>query len=145
MASRKIDDLAIEMQKPCLDFIHLAKQDGIDVLVYCTYRPVDEQDALYEQGRTRPGLIVTHARAGVSPHNCTFKGRPASLAFDAVPVVHGRPIWSTTDEDLQRWAKLGTLAAQVGLVWGGLWEGRKIDRPHFEILNWKEINNAKNP
>src|SRR5574343_1544593 len=43
----------------------------------CVYRSNEEQDALYAQGRTTKGKIVTNAKAGQSKHN--FK---PSKAFD---------------------------------------------------------------
>lgn len=33
------------------------------------YRPIPEQDGLYAQGRTKPGVIVTNAKGGQSYHN----------------------------------------------------------------------------
>lgn len=144
MASRKIEDLAVEFQKPCLDLIHECKLIQIDLLVYCTYRSVAEQAKEYAKGRTMPGHIVTHARAGESPHNCTINGKPAARAFDAVPIVNGRAVWSLTAEDLQRWAIIGNLARQLGIFWGGNWAGPKQDRPHFQQINWKELNDANN-
>lgn len=144
MASRKIEHLSIVIQPQCLDFIHAARMEGIDLLVYCTHRSSDEQTALYEQGRTKAGLIVTHAEADESPHNCTKHGKPAALAFDCVPIIAGKPAWTTTDQDLQRWQILRKLAMLAGLEWGGDWKGAKCDRPHFQLRNWKELNHAEN-
>lgn len=39
------------------------------IYIYCGYRTRDEQNELYKQGRTKPGKIVTFARAGESFHN----------------------------------------------------------------------------
>lgn len=80
-----------------------------------------EQAALYAQGRTTPGPIVTHAPPGTSFHET---GR----AFDVAPVdVLGRPYWP---ESPALWAELGELGEAAGLKWGGRWQWP--DRPHFE-------------
>ena len=54
-------------------------QTGIRPLIYCGRRTFEEQLALFAQGRTKPGRIVTKARPGESYHNY-------GLAFDWVPV-----------------------------------------------------------
>lgn len=54
-------------------------QTGIRPLIYCGLRTFEEQTALYAQGRTKPGRIVTKAKPGESYHNY-------GLAFDWVPV-----------------------------------------------------------
>ncbi len=35
--------------------------------------------------------------------------------------------------------KAGEIAKRLGIIWGGNWEGKKQDRPHFEVnKNWVE-------
>ena len=51
----RLQHLATQWQKECLD-------QGIIVEIGETLRTVKEQDALYEQGRTKPGPIVTNAK-----------------------------------------------------------------------------------
>jgi peptidoglycan LD-endopeptidase CwlK len=55
---------------------------GTHLLVVSGLRTPAEQDALYEQGRTTPGHIVTNAKAGQSMHNY-------GLAVDVVPYLSG--------------------------------------------------------
>ena len=46
-------------------------------------RTFAEQDALYAQGRTKPGAKVTNAKGGQSIHNY-------GLAVDIYPVINGK-------------------------------------------------------
>jgi peptidoglycan L-alanyl-D-glutamate endopeptidase CwlK len=129
MASRKIEDLHPDLQAIARAFLSKALNDGIEVLITCTYRSSAEQDELYAQGRTKPGLKVTNVKGGGSKHNFTINGKPASKAFDVVPMVNGKLIW---DAKHPSWQKLGKIGKDLGLTWGGSWVSFK-DYPHFEI------------
>lgn len=123
MASRSIFDLDLRVQKGCLNVQRAWADAGHDVILTCTYRSPAEQDKLYAQGRTEPGPIVTHARAGQSLHN-------VGLAIDFVPIVNGKAQW--TDEDLfQELARIA-VATDDRLSWGGSWDEPRTDRPHLE-------------
>ena len=133
-------DIDIRFIKQFLDFVHEAKMSKIDLLVTCTYRSWIEQETLYAQGRTTKGLIITNAKGGESPHNCTRNNKPAALALDVVPLVLGKPNWSTDGRSLDVWHEIGDIAINHNLEWGGLWQGAKKDLPHFQIKNWKIEN-----
>jgi peptidoglycan L-alanyl-D-glutamate endopeptidase CwlK len=83
-----------------------------------TLRTYAEQDALYAQGRTLPGNIVTHAPSGYSYHNF-------ARAFDVAQV--GKDPYPDSDDF---WNFVGDIGEQVGLEWGGRW--KHPDRPHFQ-------------
>ncbi|MGI9141709.1 MAG: M15 family metallopeptidase [Fluviibacter sp.] len=117
--SRKIEDLHPHVASLCRKFIERCKEAGVDVLVTSTYRDHESQNALYAQGRTAPGKIVTKAKGGQSFHN-------HKVAFDVVPLVNGKAIWN--DEGL--WRKIGQIGQEVGLEWGGNWKFQ--DKPHFQ-------------
>jgi len=85
-------------------------------------RTFAEQDALYAQGRTKPGQIVTQARGGESNHNY-------GLAADLCPFVNGKPNW---DAPLDVWATIGAIATEHGLEWGGTWK-KFLDKPHVQL------------
>ncbi len=98
----------------------------------CEYKAVSgnrtyaEQDALYAQGRTRPGPRVTNARGGQSNHNF-------GIALDFGVFMNGKYI----DESNPRLAskihrEIAKDAADYGLDWGGNWHSI-TDEPHFEI------------
>lgn len=129
MASRDLALLHPVLKPLALAFVERCKAAGIDVLITCTYRSPEEQDALYAQGRTVPGKRVTNTRGGQSKHNAQIDGRPAARAFDFVPVRAGKAVWSDKDP---AWAKAGAVARSLGLAWGGDWT-RFRDMPHVEL------------
>ena len=133
--SRILSDLHPAMQPLAAEFLNNCKAAGIDLLVTCTWRSGAEQDALYAQGRTTPGSIVTRAKAGQSRHNHTLSGRPASLALDVVPLRLGKPVWAASDAI---WQDVGRIGKACGLEWAGEWK-RMREFPHFEHPNAKAI------
>ena len=84
-----------------------------------------EQDALYAQGRTTPGKIVTHALGGFSWHNF-------ALAVDLVPedITPGQPDWDLSHPS---WARMVSVAESLGLVSGAEWYGEDLDTPHVQL------------
>lgn len=131
MSSRSLDDLDARF-RPLVDaFIAACTAQSFEVLIYCTYRSNPEQDALYAQGRTAPGHIITNAQAGQSAHNYR-------LAFDGCPMMGGKPLW---DERLSgpHWSKYGQLATECGMEWGGNWTGSLIEGPHCQMPHWKTL------
>lgn len=94
MSSRNLYDLHPDLFPKAGKLIKLLGEKGIDYMCYCTFRPSVEQDMLYKQGRTMPGKIVTYKKGGESLHNFTRDGRMASKAFDGVPLIGGKPLWS---------------------------------------------------
>jgi len=118
--SRSLDDLAPPAKQRAEAFIAAAKAKGIDLLVTSTYRDSASQDALYAQGRTTPGNIVTRAKAGQSWHNWR-------CALDVVPLVNGKAIW----DDQAVWKQVGEIGKACGLEWAGDWQTFK-EYPHFQ-------------
>jgi peptidoglycan L-alanyl-D-glutamate endopeptidase CwlK len=130
MASRNLTDLYPAMQPVCRDFLARAAHADIDVLITCTWRSSAEQDALYAQGRSQPGPIVTRARGGQSAHNYMLNGKPAAKAFDVVPIVNGKPMW---DEKHPAWQALGKIGTELGLDWYGRPDAKFHEMPHFQL------------
>lgn len=128
MASRDIKDCHPDLQKRVPLFLNECKKAGIDVLIYCTYRSNAEQDELYKIGRTKPGKKVTNAKAGQSKHNFTINGKPASKAFDFVPLDNGKPAWN----DSKKYRAAGEIAVSLGLEWAGHWKTFK-EYPHVQL------------
>ncbi len=127
MASRLVSDLATPVRNACIELCAQARAQGLDVLVYCTLRSLDEQAALYASGRTAPGRILTNAKPGQSLHNPDGQGK--AWAFDAVPMIGGKPQWANS-ELLNR---MGAIGESCGLVWAGRWRGNLRERVHFQI------------
>jgi peptidoglycan L-alanyl-D-glutamate endopeptidase CwlK len=99
-----------------------------------TLRTFAEQDALFAQGRTKPGGIVTNARSGMSWHNY-------GMAIDIVLLVDKNRdgvfesvSWDTRadfDGDGKRdWIEVVNIFKQFGWEWGGDW--KFYDAPHFQ-------------
>ncbi len=130
MASRKITDLHPSLQPICNEFLLRAEDEGVDVLITCTYRSNEEQEALYAQGRTVAGARVTNARGGQSSHNFKLNGKPAAKAFDVVPLVNGKPMW---DAKHPSWQALGKIGVELGLDWYGLPDAKFRESPHFQL------------
>lgn len=119
--SRSLDDLLPAVKERVERFIASAKEQGIDILVTSTYRDNESQNALYAQGRTTAGRIVTNAKAGQSFHN--FR-----CAVDVVPLVNGKPQWDVADPI---WKTVGELGKKEGLEWAGEWV-KFTEFPHFQ-------------
>jgi peptidoglycan L-alanyl-D-glutamate endopeptidase CwlK len=129
MASRRIEDLQPLLQVKARYHLNLCEQEGIDLLIYCTLRTNGEQAELYAQGRSKPGRIVTYAKPGSSAHNY-------GLAYDCVPLRHGKPVWGAKGADLELWQRVGRLGKSLGLEWAGDWTKFK-EFPHFQIPQWR--------
>ena len=109
---------------------HVEREAGLrypwDYIITSTYRDQECQDWLYEQGRTRPGKIVTWT------HHSRHTGR---RAWDVAIVKDGEPQWNVVkadvDEDgLPDYKELAEVGRMMGLNCGYWW--KKQDAPHFE-------------
>ena len=137
ISSRSIDELDPRVAMKCQNFIAVCKDAGIDVLITSTYRDHESQDALYAQGRTAPGKVVTNAKGGQSFHNYR-------LAFDFCPIVNGKPQWS----DLPTFKRCGDIGASLGLEWAGNWKGNFREYAHLQWTNGltlKDLQAGKRP
>lgn len=135
LVSRKVDDLVFPVKKRALNFIHACKEVGIDLLVTCTLRDAEAQDALYAQGRTEPGRKVTNARGGSSCHQY-------GVALDVVPMRNGKPVWTTSGADGVLWRRIGEIGESCGLEWAGRW-ATFPEFPHFQFTNGLSIADFK--
>lgn len=129
--SRNIDDLHPTVAAKARSFLALCETSDIDVLITSTYRDSEAQTALYAQGRSKPGNIVTNAKAGQSFHNWR-------LAFDVVPLRNGKPVWGTAGQDGQIWNRIGLMGESVGLEWAGRW-ARFKEYPHFQFTGGHDL------
>ena len=127
MASRSLDDLRPDVAAKTRQWLTLCEASGVHPLIYCTYRTPDEQAKLYAIGRTVPGKIVTNARAWESWHQYR-------RAFDAVPLIHGKPSWSVFDSGkrlTREYQVMAEAAVTVGLEWAGTWKSFR-EYVHFQ-------------
>jgi peptidoglycan L-alanyl-D-glutamate endopeptidase CwlK len=163
MASRDLNDLQDRINEMARSLLDRCADEGLEILIYCTLRPLEEQAKLFRQGRSlrqirakaeelrnrwgRPDLAdllldvgpqsgrrVTYAGPGQSMHNY-------GLAFDAVPLSGGKPLWQTTKpEDKAMWESYGRLGVEQGLEWAGNWSRFK-EFPHMqeEGARWRDL------
>ena len=160
MASRRLEDLVPAVQDMAREHILRCADAGIELLIYCTLRDSQEQARLYRQSRTKeqvqkkidqliargfPALAkvlkdvgpqksgpkVTNAGPGESFHQY-------SMAYDCVPVVLGKPVWSTAGEGAGLWDKVSKAGKKCGLEWAGDWTSFR-EFPHFQSTGGRDI------
>ncbi len=103
---------------------------NIDVFITEGNRSIERQNQLYEQGRSKEGNIVTHARGGESYHNY-------GLAIDyALRNEAGEIIWDIHYDGNHNgqpdWFEVADIAKDLGFEWGGDWRNFK-DYPHLQM------------
>ena len=117
-----------------IEMIRRAYNEGIFVKITHGYRSMEEQAALYGQGRSsyvyngkqygnKKAVKVTNAKPGSSYHNF-------GLAIDFVLTNKDgtAAYWTVND----KWRRVAEIAKGLGFVWGGDWSSFK-DNPHLEM------------
>jgi peptidoglycan L-alanyl-D-glutamate endopeptidase CwlK len=106
------------LQKIGRELLRRLAAEGLTFKVTSGNRTKAEQAALYAQGRTKPGPVVTW----------TMKSRHiGGKAIDITLFSGKNPVW-----DSKHYDRAGVIGEELGLVWGGRWK-RTPDRPHFEL------------
>jgi peptidoglycan L-alanyl-D-glutamate endopeptidase CwlK len=119
-SERNIATLLPQVQPLARALIESAAAIGIAIKVISGTRTYEEQNALYEQGRTQPGRVVTNARGGYSNHNF-------GIAFDIGVFEGGRYL-----DESPAYKAVGAIGMKLGLEWGGNWKTIQ-DEPHFQL------------
>lgn len=150
-SSRKLEDLTDEVAANAKRVVSVLDEVGVDLLIYCTLRPLEEQARLYRQSRSWSkikskildfqnrgygylgeiidnvgpcsGPHVTNAAPGESWHNY-------AEAWDAVPLIGGKPAWNYFEARAQ-WDAYGECVRQVGMIWAGDWTNFR-EYPHAQ-------------
>ena len=94
-------------------------------------RTIAQQNALYAQGRTASGKVVTNAKGGQSAHNF-------GLAADLWPLKKGDFDWSANQSLFKTMADI---AQEIGLT-AGFYFKSIHDAPHVEDPSWKQVQAA---
>ena len=122
-----------------------AKMPGAAVRIVQGLRTFAEQDALYAQGRTKPGKIVTNSKAGQSYHEYGLALDFALLYDIAGDGKYTTMSWNTLkdfDKDGEAdWMEVVDVFEEAGYVWGGRFHSIR-DNPHIEKtfgLTWKQM------
>lgn len=106
-------------------FLRIAEEEGLPVLITETYRTQERQEYLYEQGRSRPGQVVTWTKNS----NHTKRN-----AFDIAKNVPGEEY-----SDLEFFRRCAEIGREIGLSPGYYWEEGKRDMPHFEMKRFGRV------
>lgn len=120
-------ELALKLQATCAS-------QGIIIAIGECFRSVAEQDALYAQGRTKPGPKVTNCSGSTysSMHQW-------GVAFDFYLKMDVDGDGSVSDDAFNDatglFERVGAIGQSLGLEWGGSWTSIK-DRPHFQLPDW---------
>lgn len=136
---KKEHDIRIDRSKlhPWLDYklsllLKKCAKKGIYLIITEGFRTKEYQDALYAQGRTKPGKIVTGAKGSdyASQHQW-------GIAFDIAMNydVDGDGKVSDDTWNAKGFKTVARIAKSVGLGWGGDWKGF-VDTPHLYIKKW---------
>lgn len=126
-SEENIRTLNLVAQEKARQFLRAFRDADYVVRIISGNRTYAEQDAIYAQGRTRPGKKVTKARGGQSNHNF-------AIAWDIGIFTGGRYL---PESPLYKTAATIGLAATTGVEWGGHWDDP--DRPHYQLATGKEI------
>ncbi|MFH0069658.1 peptidoglycan-binding protein [Peribacillus sp. NPDC056705] len=131
-----------------LEMLERAYTEGITVQISAGHRSLEEQAALYGQGRVysyngksysnlaKP--IVTNAKPGQTYHNYGL-----AIDFFIVSDDGKRAIW-TVDS---KWQRVAAIGKDLGFKWGGEWSSFK-DYPHLEMtggLSFAQLQAGKEP
>jgi len=153
--SRSLSLLTTEVRTKAECVRNHCSMNGVDLLIYCTLRPLEEQARLYRKSRTREQIlakqnrmrergygflanIITHVgpQSGTLGEHVTFAGPGESWhgyaeAFDGVPLIGGKPCWSAKVFP-REWKIYGEAVNQAGLNWAGDWVKFK-EYPHAQL------------
>ncbi|MHA6529142.1 M15 family metallopeptidase [Paenibacillus sp. BAC0078] len=130
-SAKHLDGLQPVVRVATVALIERCYARGVNIVITQGLRTIAEQDALYAQGRTKPGAKVTNAKGGYSYHNF-------GLAIDFALLL---PDGSSVSWDMKRdgdgdnvadWIEVVQEAKALGFGWGGDWSSFK-DYPHLDM------------
>lgn len=113
----RLQEIIAKLKKQC-------EAEGYKLGISECLRTVAEQDALYAQGRTKPGNKVTNAKGSTYSSQHQW-----GIAFDIFQNIKGKEYETTF------FKRVATYAKAFGLAWGGDWKS-PVDMPHFYLPDW---------
>jgi len=124
-----------EEAKAAIDAAEMNFPTNIKIRVVQGLRTIEEQDALYAQGRTAPGKIVTKAKGGSSFHNYGL-ALDFALMYDKDNNGSFEELSWDTAKDFDKdgtidWQEVVKQFEDRGWNWGGKFRTFK-DYPHVE-------------
>ncbi len=131
---RNITSLHPTLQKKAAQLKKKCKKQGISILFSECLRTKEEQDALYAQGRTVPGNIVTNAKGSTYSSQHQW-GIAIDFYLNMDVNGDGNKKDDAFNNSTQLFDQVGSIAKSIGLGWGGDWTSIK-DRPHLYLPDW---------
>lgn len=132
--ARDITKLHPELQEKWEELVKKCKAQGIYIKNSECLRTKEEQDALYAQGRTKPGSIVTNAK-GASYSSQHQWGIAIDFFLDMDIDGDGSKSDDAFNDNKKHFEKVGKIAKSIGLGWGGDWKS-PVDTPHLYLKDW---------
>ncbi len=142
MTSRNIEDLIPDVQIAANLIVGGCANEDVDIMIYCTLRPLEEQARLYRQSRSWVEIkhkiekfrfrglgfladILQRIGPCYGPHRTNAAPGESwhgyAEAFDAVPMIGGKPAWNYDDAPFE-WSMYGKWIEEAGLNWSGNWK-----------------------
>lgn len=126
---KRIATLHPKLRSEAGDILVECEKVGVGIRITSAFRTPEEQDALYAQGRTKPGAIVTNAKAWQSYHQY-------GLAVDICLLHKDGSISYSATEDIDNdkiadWNEVTKIFKAKGWEWAGDWKTFK-ERPHYQ-------------
>ncbi len=129
----KFDELHPILQNKAKKLIRLGKEKcNLEINIYSGFRSFAAQEAIYAQGRTAPGKVISNARGGESFHNY-------GLGFDFAILKPGSKEieWNSradVDNDQKPdYEEIGKLGEDLGMEWGARFTNMKGDWGHLQM------------
>lgn len=124
----RIDTLEPQMKVKVAALLVAAQAvTGLKWVITDGRRTMAEQAAIYAQGRTAPGKVVSNARPGSSAHNY-------GLAADLAPLKKDGSVWWGAPRKI--WQQMADESVKLGLT-SGFYFKTIFDAPHVEDPSWK--------
>lgn len=119
--SRKLDDLSPRMLPLAIQLLARCVEAGIMVMIVDTKRTLDEQQANVAKGVswTLSSKHLTGDAIDICPYETYALHGPDKLRWK---------------EDDPVWDRIGEIGQQLGLKWGVIRKGMRIDKGHFEYV-----------
>lgn len=131
---RDIAALHPRLQVKLAQLVEACERQGIHILFSECLRTKAEQDALYAQGRTAPGSIITNAKGSTYSSQHQW-GIAADFYLDEDVDGDGDKKDDAFNDSTGLFDRVGAIAGSIGLGWGGSWTSFK-DRPHLYLPDW---------
>lgn len=131
---RDIKALHPRLQEKVALLVKECEKQGISILFSECLRTVAEQDALYAQGRTKPGNIVTNAKGSTYSSQHQW-GIAIDFYINMDIDGDGDKKDDAFNDSTGLFSKVGAIAKSIGLGWGGDWVSIK-DKPHLYLSDW---------